>query len=270
MGSGNIFDIPKRLWSAGQQATLASAAKRARLLGFRIDVFELHSGTVDGRKLSRILQARGIQGIILPPMFDPGTFPEMDWARFSVTAIGYSIMEPVFHRVCPHQAHTLREELRELGALGYRRIGLAMAPNADTRTEHNFLGSYLAYQNSRLRAERLPPLIAAEFRKTEFRRWLTRHGPDCVLASEALWFEKLRAMGIAIPQELGFCILGQRQEYPELAGSDERMDTLGEVAVDINVALQAKGDKGIPDSPSTTLVEGGRWSPGTTVRPMHR
>lgn len=267
---GYIMCMPRQQLAYGGKVVLDAVEKHARLLGFRVDCFGLHAGTPDGRTLSRILLARGIRGLILQPLLSPGTFPAMDWGRFSVTAIGYSVREPVFHRVCPHQMHTVWVILRELGALGYRRIGLAITPNADIRTEHNILGAYLSHQHPKPSPELLPPLITDTFDVAEVRPWMAQHRPDCVLASESHWMEKLQAMGFAIPQGLGFSVIAKRPEMPHFAGLDERQEMWGEMAVDFNVSLLAKGEKGIPEFPSTTLIEGGRWSPGTTVRPVNR
>jgi DNA-binding LacI/PurR family transcriptional regulator len=267
---GYIFTNPALGRSAGQMASFRRAELHARQIGFRVEAFELAREPAAARALSRVIEARGIQGVILSPMDEPGRFPAMAWEKFSVCAIGYSIIEPIFNRVCPHQAHTMRKQLHRLRRLGYRRIGLMMTPNADTRTEHNFLGSYLADQHFLPAAERLPPLVIPGFAAAEMRPWLQTNRPDCVLASEAAWYERLRAMGIAIPRQLGFAVLGQRHEYPHLAGLDERIEVLGELTVDLVVAMLAKAERGIPASPSTTLVESGRWNSGKTVRRVAR
>ena len=151
-----------------------------------------------------------------------------------MVAIGYSVLAPAFHRVGPHQARSTRELVETLRSRGYRRIGLIIDQNANIRTGYNFLGAYLAEQESQPAAQQLRPLLAAQGRipAGELRRWFRQQRPDCVIGTGPEYMEQLRDIGADIPAKVGFALTGIRPKFPHIAGMDERWDGIGQAVVE--------------------------------------
>ena len=252
---GYIFTPGAAARDPGFRTAYLAAHAHADRSGFRIDSFELPSKPGGVEHLQRVLQARGIQGLILSPLYSPGPYATFDWRKFCVATIRQSITSPLFNRACNHQAHAMRQLIARLRALGYRRIWLVLSDNATLRTEHVLLGTYCAEQHFSPAEERLSPLVLDEIGKSAFASHLRRAKPDCIIASEPGIYDRCLKLGYAIPRDLGFSLAGFRTDRPEIAGPVENWEMLGEAAVDILIALLRKRGYGIPASPMTTLVE---------------
>lgn len=303
---GYVFTTAMDEVKTGFRTAYLTAREHADRLGFCMESFELSSRPNGPSQLQRVLHARGIQGIILSPLPHAGAYPEFEWHRFAVATIGQSIASPQFHRACNHQAHSMREQFSHLRRLGYRRIGLVLSQDATFRTEHNFLGAFLAEQFFLSAAERLAPLVSESLNApttttaaangdnkagkrtprvstsirsetelaaqksnavAQLSSWLKDNQPDCVIASEPTVYDALRALGYSVPRDIGFSLVAQRDDFPKLAGPVENWSMLGEAAVDLVISLLGKRDYGVPESPVTTLVGHKLWHAGETLRP---
>ncbi len=157
--------------------------------------------------------------------------------------------------------------LGELRSLGYLRIGFVIHRGGDVRTDHNFLGAYLAEQQWREPGGRLQPLLC----ETEvpalatLERWMAKERPDCVIGAMPETLAQLRRLGFRVPEDLGFAIMGVRPHAPNLAGTNENWEAVGRAAVDMVFALMKNREVGVPEFQRFALVEG-IWVPGLTVR----
>lgn len=263
---GYIFTHPIKAVTSGARTAFNSAIHHANEQGFAVEPCVLESSPNGAKQLRRILRTRGVQGVILSSLTNPGPYPAFECSDLAVATIGQSITEPVFNRVCNHQLHSLRLQLFLLRERGYRRIGLVLSSNGNSRTEGIFLGTYLAEQFNAPPAERLPPLLFDGSPLGRLVTWLKRYRPDCIIASESETYECLKHLGYSIPRDLGFTFLAKPDGHPEVAGPIENFEMLGELAVDLVISLIAKREYGIPKMPLTTLVENRSWSAGETVR----
>lgn len=263
---GYVFTHPMESLALGSRRAYLSAKKHAAEQGFALEACQLTGGADGAKQLRRVLRARGVQGVILSPLISPGAYPDFDCDDLAVATIGQSIIEPIFHRVCNHQFHSLRMQYSLLRQRGYRRIGLVLSTNANSRTEGIFLGAYLAEQANDRPADRIPPLLADLPPLDRFVAWLKKHQPDCIIASEGETYDCLKELGYAIPADLGFAFVAKRDNYPEVAGTVEDFEVLGELVVDLVISLIAKREYGVPAKPLTTLVESRSWTAGQSVR----
>jgi hypothetical protein len=56
---------------------------------------------------------------------------------------------------------------------------------------------------------------------------------------------------------------------PEIAGIDQRPESIGSAAIDLLIAQVRRGERGIPGIPVTSMVEG-LWVNGPSVRRHQR
>ncbi len=235
--------------------------------GFKLEPFDAYAGGMSPTRLAQMLEARGIRGLVLAPLLEPADYVALPWERFSVVAIGYSVVQPALHRVSVHHARSMWMLLRELRARGYRRIGFSIHRGGDIRTDHNFLGAYLAEQQWHEVGVRLQPLLSESEVPSvaELERWLEAEQPDCVIGSMPETLTRLRRLGRRVPEQLGFAIMGVRPQAQGIAGTNENWEGVGRAAVDLVLALMKNREMGVPAFPRFALVEG-HWVPGATVR----
>jgi LacI family transcriptional regulator len=246
-----------------------AAAGYAQSLGFGFESFQINAAGMTGPLLSRMLRARGIQGVVLPPRMPlPGSIPDLQWEYFATVAVGYSITNLRVHRACVHHAYNMRLCLHRLHARGYRRIGLAIQYNVFERSFGVAPGIFLAEQCQLPEKERVVPLITHEVTKAALSKWLREQRIDCVILTDhplemQAWIKEL---GYDVPNEMGICLVCRFGLTDAIAGIDEQNDLLGIAAVNVLVSMLQHNERGLPASPHYTLVEG-RWVERPTVRP---
>ncbi len=245
----------------GYRLAYEAARAHAEALGLKLALINAYVPEMKPDRLAQLLDARGISGLILAPLFEPGDYLPLPWERFSVVAIGYSILRPALHRVSVQHARSMRMLLGELRSLGYLRIGFVIHRGGDVRTDHNFLGAYLAEQQWREPGERLQPLLC----ETEvpalaaLERWMAEERPDCVIGAMPETLARLRRLGFRVPEDLGFAIMGVRPHAPNLAGTNENWEAVGRAA-------DSRGSEAAACSTVTSQGRGRNRFVGTSAR----
>ncbi len=251
-----------------ERTMLAAARAYAQSQGFAIEIFQINAPGMTGERMSKLLRARGIQGIMLSPRLPgPGPMPDLDWEHFSVVASGYSITNLAVHRCCPHQAHNVLLALQELRRRGYRRPGLILSPPVNLRTRGNILGAYLADQRARPADERVDPLLEENLTKAQLQRWLRAQRADAVMLTDypMEYLAWIRELGYRVPDDFGVTQLSRAGDTDAIAGIDEQMELLGEATANFAISLLRHNERGLPEFPRYSLVEG-RWIDRPTVR----
>lgn len=251
------------------EATLAKAvAGYAESQGFSLETFQVSDTGLTGPQLSRVLRARGIQGVLLSPRLPvPGPISDLDWSRFSTVAVGYSITNVAAHRVCIHHAYNMRLCLRKLRERGYQRIGLIVKQDFSERSLGVMLGSYLAEQYVQPAENKVEPLHALELNQKVVGQWLKRQRVDCVVLPGANLevCDWIRQLGYQVPADVGLALISRFGPSDHVAGIDEQNDLLGVAAGKCLVSLLQHNECGLPEFPLYTMIEG-RWVDRPTVR----
>ena len=257
-----------------ERSMIEAATACAHSQGFALESFQINAPGMTGAQMSRILRARGIQGVLFSPRLPlPGPLPDMEWEHFSPVAVGYSITYPRVHRVCFHDTHNMRLAMTELRARGYRRIGLVMQYEIFERSMGVVPGAYLAEQYLLPEEDRVVPLITHRVTKVSLHKWLREQRIDCVILTVYpleiwAWIEEL---GYAVPGEMGVCMPGRWGPCNEIAGVDLQMELVGETAVRCIVSMLQQNERGLPAYPRYVAVEG-HWvdRPSVRLRPSVR
>jgi DNA-binding LacI/PurR family transcriptional regulator len=249
------------------------AKARCAQLGFELEEFWLREPGMTAGRLSRILLARNINGLLLFPQARARSHLHLAWEHFSTVAFGHTLSRPQFHLVGTNHFHSGILAMRRLRALGYRRIGFMGVHQVIERTDTSMLGGYLVERERRMDQVPLPPLIMGRnaLKRELFEAWYREHRPEAVLTL-GFWSDILdqwmAEMGIDVPGELGLA-LGTVRKADGYAGIWENFGILGAKAIDQVKAMINSGEKGVPDVPLSLLVESS-WCPGRTVRRINR
>ncbi len=247
----------------------AGAVQRAAELGFRVQEFWLREpGMTDGR-MSRILHHRNIHGLLIAPTPEPGACLDLDWNRFASVSFGYTMRDPILHRVTNHQIHSIRTALQKVRERGYRRIGLAMQRSQNERVDHNWMAGFLTFQQFLSPQDRIPPLLPDTMTRDVFSDWFERHTPDIVMAGKHEIIDWLNDLGMSVPEDVGFVNLDKERTEGGASGIDQNCETIGAAAVELLAEQLYHNERGVPAIPKVLQIEG-RWVPGTTVRVVHR
>ncbi len=251
-----------------------AARKRAESLGYRLESFHV-SSEAEALRIDRILDVRGVQGVLV------GLFPSSDirlplsWERYSFAAIGLNVSYPVGHRAENDQAQAMELALERATQKGYQRIGLIMQSDPAVTTEAKYRRAFLDRQTlssvgdqARSPASQLlAPLEMPELTPQAFARWFSRQRPDCVLSNHLPvldWLsEKRRPVGFACvdlqPDDIAEPAAAQK-----IAGVIQNYEAVGAAAFDLVEGELRYNGRGIPEAKKLVTFEA-RWKDGTSL-----
>ena len=252
--------------SRSRQRMLEGAKARCEGLGFQINEFWLPAEGLTPARMCSILQARGIEGILVPPLpREIGRF-DFDWRPFSAISTSHSSEFLGLDLVTTNRQQTINLAMEKLHARGYRRPGLIMDLERDRRTGHNILSHFLWHQSLQPKAQRVPVLHLPEVDRRALDRWLRRARPDVVLSMGDEVLTMLEELGHTVPGKIGYLSLstGSHLARP-VSGIDESPDRIGATAIDLLAAKILHFQRGLPDPRKLILIDG-VWCEGATLR----
>lgn len=268
-GSLAVVDIHERShWPHGPfpRELIAGAKARAAEMGFAIDEFTASGDALPLPRLDKILRSRGIHGVIVLPAWQLPDLAAIDWSHFAGIYTDEITAPPELHSVLTDHYGSMLDLVSILAERGYERPGLILARGRDERIRHRQRAAFSAWQTAVAGREVVPPLITVDdpdFAK-EFAPWFRRHRPDVVLSHFAETPDWIRACGRR--QRADFVLLNVLNQTSPCAAIDLQPRIIGARAVELVVGQILRGEFGIPEWPSRTMVPA-RWVEGPTVRP---
>lgn len=240
------------------QDYIALGAKRvAEDLGYFFDTVDIDDALTRPEGLRRMLYNRGIEGVVLSPLFPPADLSKLlDWSKFSVVSTSISVLGPAVHRVVPNQFSNALLLGQELNKTGHRRLGLLISRDLDERTGHRLDAAiqWLNHENGvrdleTLRWEQsMPSAVMLE-------RWLNKNRPDAVISDSAYTMDKFVAEVPRLKEFALACTAVVDKSAP-YTGILENPEAVGAAAVELLSALFQKGERGLPKIPRTTMING--------------
>jgi LacI family transcriptional regulator len=251
------------------------ARRRAQQLGMRIEPFWLGPAGAASAATCRMLRARAIRGHLITPFPVPVYTHELDWAHLICIGLGYVFNQHALHRATHNHFRGSFLAYQELARRGYRRIGLVLDRDENSRVNYGWLGGYLAAQNTFAGARLEPLLTTAGAELPQAKAWLREAKPDAVIGFGPAQFLLLQRLGCAIPRDVAYAALDVEQAHlahvEEVSGINQNLPLIGATAVDILASQLYQNELGLPQRPVFSMIEG-YWVPGRTApqKPVQR
>jgi LacI family transcriptional regulator len=269
----NRWPDPKALRRMKEfEAYWEGASEAASRLGYRLEEFQVSSGLTAAR-FNRILVARGVQGVLVPPHpaeVDWGSF-NIEWTKFAVVRFGFSASQLKVHMIGNDQMRSSELAVRRMVELGYSRIGYVSDLAFDGTTDGNFRVGYQRGLETIPSVRTLAPLllrrplvIDPEAAVAPLKAWLARWKPDAILSSVPQLRVLLERLGRRVPQDIGLAATTVRDSGPVNAGIDQNPTEIGRVAVQTLIELVNRQERGMPEYCRRVLVES-RWVDGDSL-----
>lgn len=245
-----------------------NAKSMAQSLGYNLIKYFYDETEISLRRLQSIWWNTSLKGVLIGPFHTIRPLTE-DWSRWPVVAYGYSIPEPAFNRVAVDHFEDMLIHLRVLRERGYKRIGLCLPHDLNSRSRGRLRAAYLLDQDLSLKQDVIPIFSDQNMESPEaLDQWIRTHRLDAVMADEIGYYHTLLKLGWKIPEEIGFSLLSKveiDQGTKDISGLDIKADSLAAHAIRFLVSLIHQQVFGIPDSPRIYMISG-EFSGGRTLR----
>lgn len=236
-------------------------------LGYRVEHFAMEQYR-GAEHLGRVLQYRGVRGVIIGKVFDPAFVRDFPWEHFSATAADVGYVRPPVNTIMPDFLRGVVDTWKRAFDGSYRRIGAAFLkePAAFDRLDKD---SAVLFCQSQFPCSPCPvPLqhFSTTTDRAPFRSWLRRHRPDVVLGFNDTVYWWLREEGCRMPEDLAFVSLITEPSGPGdrvIAGLEADWAAIGRLAVEQVDILLRTNQAGLPERPVVTEVPC-IWHDGST------
>ena len=250
-----------RSWIAGCRA-------RATEQGYGFNHLWIYEPGIKPARLVEILDARNIRGLAVAGFYEGEAIPrEFDpiWRRSAAVALGTRPLWPVIHFVSNDQYVTVFRAVRELAALGYRRLGLCLGSHVDDIVENKFTAGFSAAQKRLSLDDSVPVFDLQPEGKKPFASWCKRYEPEVILTIHTEVKEWVVSLGLNVPDDIGLVQLDKSCETSDWAGMQQNSELIGRSAIDMVIGQIHRNECGLPPVQKSMLIES-TWIPGTTLR----
>jgi LacI family transcriptional regulator len=252
--------------SAFNQQSITGASQRARELGYTVEEFRLFDPGMTSRRLSAILKARGITGIVFSGCDRRTSITlDMEWKAHSVAIIGNARCTPELHRAGYYHYMGMRRIMLELAARGYRRPAAVLESVVNERASRTWEAAFLAYHPTPSRAQ-------AALRKmdvidpTVLQPWLKNYRPDVLIVTKEVFIAPLRKILGAAGKSVGFVVISLDKNTTNTCGINPGHQRVAANAMDLVLSQLMRNETGVPEDPKELLFDG-HWVEGQTLRP---
>jgi LacI family transcriptional regulator len=235
----------------------AGAKQRTEEVGCALEEFFLEEEGMTAARLEKILVTRGITGVVFSsPVHAIQATVHWDWSHFASVLVGSSEFDPEIHRVAEDNYHNMWMVMDRLRAEGCRRPAAAMFEPHHRR--HHGVHRAAFVENHPLAPRQALEMV--RFGMPELRKdvlsWLTKTRADSLVLGMnppdemIAWLRTLpqlkSILTLDVPKEGVACM---RVAAGLIAAS----------AVDMVMAQLHRNERGVPEHPTTLLLEGVWW-----------
>jgi len=243
--------------------------ERAATLGLMVDYFHVAPGNPGWRRIGGILEARGVNGVVVGPLPAECAPIELPFDNLAISAADYSQPLTGVHRATQNHYDGMQRIFSRLLAAGYARPGM-VGPGASDPRSRQWMGAFLERQSWLPERDRIPPLrLGGPGAERDFRRWCRQFRPDVVLTAlgeVVSWREALTRNRSVTPDLFLLDLDGpfsMERSFPygpppcsmDLTGLSYPGALIGAAAVDLTAAQLRNYEHGLPAMPQTFRVQ---------------
>lgn len=246
------------------------ARRRAEELGYGLDLIWRKESAMTGPKMTKILQARGIRGVLVAPRPTPMSHIRLNWDKFAAACIGHAMPAPKLHLAVADHTRIIETALRMIKKYHYKRVGFAVFPSSDHYAQYNFSSRFLFYQSQIPPGDRLPPLYNPTLDHDghpdlpRLAKWIEQHQPEVIIGMSPQILEWLAELKISVPDDVAYVDLSLPSTNGSCAGIFEQPEVIAASAVDLLVEQIHHNQRGVPVHPKSVTIEG-VWVDGKTL-----
>lgn len=249
--------------------SVAGARRRAQERGYVLEEFSLFAPGMTSQRLSQILRARGISGIVFSGCEHNTSFHlEMNWEWHCAAIIGNARCTPELHRAGHYHFMGMRRIMTELHARGYRRPVAILESMVNERASRALEAAFLAYHPTPSRARAALVKLPSDD-SSVLGHWLRRQKPDAIVVTKEHMVAPVRKLLRPARAEIGFAVISIEENARGVTGIDPGHESVAANAVDLVIDLMVQNETGLPANPKELLFDG-HWVEGSWLRPRER
>jgi LacI family transcriptional regulator len=248
---------------------------RATSLGYDLETFFVEDFKNNYSRLSTVLYARGVKGVLFQPMHASPELESFAWDHFACVALGAPLPGIPMHTARHHHFHAMLLAHEKILKAGIERIGFFIWEEGAAWTNHEFEAAY-AYAQQQLPVKSRVPLLKVsawpppdpESTNAQLLKWIQRHNLQATISVCSLQ-DNLRQLGFRLPRDISHVELGYNPVMGDVAGIEQKNDISGMFGVDMIVGQIHRKETGIPTEPKIVLNQGS-WRTGGTLQSKKR
>jgi DNA-binding LacI/PurR family transcriptional regulator len=242
------------------------ASMRAEQNGYRLEEFNC-GNLLSPSRLERILLARNIHGILIPPhglkaQLTP-EWSKIDWGKFSTVRFGYSVNFPCTHLVTSNHLTSGMLAIENMWRLGYKRIGFAASPELHLNFRAGFLLKQMHRGGEQIPIFTVPSNTDPWTQLSPFSHWVKKNHPDAILTDFPQTHGMLGKIGYRVPEDIGLAATSILDGNAD-AGIDQHSEAIGRAAIETLISQLNHNEYGLPDVVREVLITG-EWVDGNSL-----
>ena len=251
--------------AAYHQLVNEGAEEAAQRLGYRVDFFNVAESRISIKRLSDILESRGIAALLVLPMFGRPDLTALNWKRLTGVYTDYTIEDPPINRISPDHFKSMLLALKKLTEMGYQRPGLVLQERLAERMMFRLESAFEAFRSHQNDGAVSEHLIFGQLDRDRFVEWFQATQPDVVMSHRAEVLDWMRQLGCRVPRTHGFCCLNVTTVGIKTAGLDLMPHMVGRRGMETLIAQLQRNESGVPGIPLISTYEAA-WQKGPTLR----
>lgn len=239
--------------------------EQANTYGYSVQLFEPAGDGIRPERLARILQARGIRGVIMGPRWESEPRFDFPYERFCCVQVGEVHSPAIMPAACNYHQETATRLLEHLVRRGYSRIGVALQRSFEAPHRFDYTAGVRQAQLILGEAIHLELLLYDDRRSVDWASWCNGSRLQAVVSLDPAVYEALCQSPLGSSGRLGYACLSV-PEGSSLSGMDQNAKAVGAAAMDLLRTEMLRG-KNDPGRGWFGLLLEAQWKEGITAPP---
>ncbi len=242
--------------SERHEAIFSAAREEAKRLNYALELFLVGPAQLSPARLSQVLQARGITGILLGAL-SPGTRSlNIEWKEFCVVGIESMQVEPQVDNISTDYYQAARLSIRQLRESGGRNVGFVIAEDLGSEIEGLLRAGYLVESRAKNSA-RIAPFCRTgegEGKIGHLTQWIRTERLDALVGCGVNISSLVESIDPAVAQRVAWVSIDICSAQSGCRSVPALHRDLGRRAIELLIMRLQINLRGLPANPATTLL----------------